>query len=95
MSRPNRCFIEGESYHVLNRGNGPSRIFLKDADYLAFLRILAEAGKWTQPAFWKSVHLVTNLRSTSRGAILFVAKSNVQIKTTGFGNSRPENPLCF
>ena len=29
-------------YHVLNRANGRLRIFRKDADFIAFTRILAE-----------------------------------------------------
>ena len=30
-------------YHVLNRGNGRRKLFHKDADYEAFLELLAEA----------------------------------------------------
>src|SRR5438876_6929149 len=42
MPRPVRQFIDGGLYHVLNRGNGRSRIFYKDRDFLAFLRVLVE-----------------------------------------------------
>ncbi|CAN5370373.1 transposase [soil metagenome] len=42
MPRSLRNFVAGECYHVLNRGNGRARIFHKNADYLAFLRVLAE-----------------------------------------------------
>jgi putative transposase len=42
MPRPPRRIKPGGYYHVLNRGNGRLRIFHKDADYLAFCRILAE-----------------------------------------------------
>jgi len=45
MPRPHRLFIAGQSYHVLNRGNGRARVFHKDADYLGFLRVLAEGLK--------------------------------------------------
>ncbi len=31
-------------YHVLNRGNGRAEVFHKDADYIAFLRLLCEAS---------------------------------------------------
>jgi putative transposase len=42
MPRPLRRVKPGGYYHVLNRGNGRMRIFHKDADYLAFCKILAE-----------------------------------------------------
>jgi putative transposase len=42
MPRAVREFIDGGLYHVLNRGNGRSRIFYKDRDFLAFLRVLVE-----------------------------------------------------
>jgi putative transposase len=34
--------LGGYVYHVLNRGNGRATLFHKDADYGAFLRVLAE-----------------------------------------------------
>src|SRR5829696_8389375 len=40
MPRPARVFLPGQCYHVLNRGNGRAAIFRKDADFLAFLRVL-------------------------------------------------------
>src|SRR3954447_20502884 len=43
MGRPLRFDRGGFVYHVLNRANGRLPIFLKDGDYQAFLRILAEA----------------------------------------------------
>lgn len=73
MPRSRRHFTVGECYHVLNRGNGRSRIFHKDADYLAFLSVLAEGLKryhvdllcWCiMPNHW---HLV--LRPRRAGAI--------------------------
>src|SRR5204863_1728580 len=42
MARSIRQFLDGGLYHVLNRGNGRSRIFYKDADFLSFLRVLVE-----------------------------------------------------
>ncbi len=42
MPRPPRADEAGSVYHALNRGNGRSRIFRKDADYEAFELILAE-----------------------------------------------------
>jgi len=42
MPRPKRADEAHAVYHVLNRGNGRSRIFHKDGDYEAFERILAE-----------------------------------------------------
>ena len=43
MGRPLRVTLGGYVYHVLNRGNGRMRLFLKDGDYEAFERILAAA----------------------------------------------------
>ena len=42
MPRPKRSDVAGCIYHALNRGNARSDIFLKDGDYEAFERILAE-----------------------------------------------------
>lgn len=42
MARPLRTALGGFVYHVLNRANARIKIFEKDADYLAFERILAE-----------------------------------------------------
>ena len=42
MPRPARRSIDGGLYHVLNRGNGRSRIFYKDRDFAAFQRVLVE-----------------------------------------------------
>ncbi len=35
--------VAGLIYHLLNRGNGRRMLFSKDADFLAFLKLLAEA----------------------------------------------------
>jgi putative transposase len=43
MARSPREVRAGLVYHVLNRGNGRQTIFREDADYAAFLRVLAEA----------------------------------------------------
>lgn len=42
MARPIRKLLDGGLYHVLNRGNARSRVFHKDEDFLAFLRVLQE-----------------------------------------------------
>ena len=42
MGRPRRIALGGFIYHVLNRGNGRLPIFHKDADYQAFLDVVAE-----------------------------------------------------
>lgn len=43
MPRPPRTTIGGICYHVLNRGNGRIRVFRKEADYEAFVRLIADA----------------------------------------------------
>jgi putative transposase len=43
MPRIPRGQIGGHVYHVLNRGNGGATVFHKDADYQAFLDLLADA----------------------------------------------------
>ena len=45
MPRIPRGQIGGHAYHVLNRGNGGATVFHKDADYTAFLDLLAAAKK--------------------------------------------------
>jgi putative transposase len=42
MPRAERNFQDGGIYHILNRGNGRQRVFRKDGDYLAFLKLLGE-----------------------------------------------------
>lgn len=42
MPRPRRKVQSGAYYHVLNRGNGRQDLFHKQADYVAFLQVLAE-----------------------------------------------------
>ncbi|HEY8748408.1 MAG TPA: transposase [Tepidisphaeraceae bacterium] len=42
MPRIARAAPGGRIYHVLNRGNGRSRLFHKEADYAAFLSLLSE-----------------------------------------------------
>lgn len=43
MPRPQRATPAGYGYHVLNRGNARQRVFHKDADYAAFLKLFDEA----------------------------------------------------
>jgi putative transposase len=45
MGRLLRNSLGGYVYHVLNRGNGREPIFLKDADYDAFLRVMTLASE--------------------------------------------------
>ena len=43
MARNPRRIDAGTIYHVLNRGNGRRMLFNKDADFAAFMKLLAEA----------------------------------------------------
>jgi putative transposase len=43
MPRTSRAVEGGGIYHVLNRGNGRAKIFHKDEDYGAFIKLLIEA----------------------------------------------------
>jgi len=43
MPRPKRSAPAVYCYHVLNRGNGRQRVFHKEADYAAFVRLFDEA----------------------------------------------------
>ena len=60
MGRPARIALGGFIYHVLNRGNGRLNIFHKDADYQAFLAILAEAQQHVPGARLLSYCLMPN-----------------------------------
>ena len=44
MPRIARATAGGLCYHVLNRGNGRARVFHKEADYQAFIDLIAAAG---------------------------------------------------
>src|SRR5450432_4892382 len=43
MPRQARSAAGGLVYHVINRGNGHLRLFRKEADYLAFEKVMGEA----------------------------------------------------
>jgi len=43
MPRIPRGQLDGQAFHVLNRGNGRATVFHKEADFRAFIEILAEA----------------------------------------------------
>jgi putative transposase len=43
MPRISRGVVSGLPYHVLSRGNGGQRVFRKQADYDAFIKLLREA----------------------------------------------------
>jgi putative transposase len=47
MPRTARASQGGFCYHVLNRGNGRRTVFHKDGDYIAFLKLLHQAGERT------------------------------------------------
>jgi putative transposase len=47
MPRACRSIVPDVIYHVINRGNGRQTIFHKDGDYLAFLKVLAQAHQRT------------------------------------------------
>ena len=42
MPRAERKFQDDGIYHILNRGNGRQRVFQKDGDFLAFLKLLGQ-----------------------------------------------------
>jgi putative transposase len=44
MPRSARASAGGYRYHVINRGNARARVFHKDEDLAAFLRVMGEAG---------------------------------------------------
>jgi putative transposase len=43
MPRTARASVGGMCYHVLNRGNAQARVFHKDGDFAAFLKLMADA----------------------------------------------------
>jgi putative transposase len=43
MPRSARSLVGGYGYHVLNRANGKLRLFKKEADFMAFEQVMAEA----------------------------------------------------
>ena len=45
MPRTARASVGGMCYHVLNRGNGRAKVFHKDADFAAFIKLMAEANE--------------------------------------------------
>jgi putative transposase len=45
MPRTARASVGNICYHVLNRGNGRAEVFHKDADYAAFLDLMAAANE--------------------------------------------------
>src|SRR5437762_13864380 len=45
MARAARNALGGVVYHVLNRGNCRMKIFVKDGDFVAFLKLLEEGRK--------------------------------------------------
>ena len=45
MPRTARASVGGMCYHVLNRGNGQAKVFHKDADFAAFIKLMAEANE--------------------------------------------------
>jgi len=45
MARTARASVGGMAYHVLNRGNARAEVFHKEADYVAFLKLLCQASE--------------------------------------------------
>ncbi|HEX5471316.1 MAG TPA: transposase [Lacipirellulaceae bacterium] len=45
MPRTARASVGGICYHVLNRGNARADVFHKDADFIAFLKLIADANE--------------------------------------------------
>jgi putative transposase len=44
MGRPRRVVVGDMGYHVLNRAHGRQSLFRDEKDYVAFERVLVEAG---------------------------------------------------
>jgi putative transposase len=44
MPRTVRASAGGFCYHAINRGNARAKVFHKDEDFAAFVRIIVEAG---------------------------------------------------
>ncbi len=59
MARRPRLFVAGLPYHIIQRGNNRSPIFLSNEDYCFFLEVLREA-KTKHPCFIYSYCLMTN-----------------------------------
>ncbi|NLE58342.1 MAG: transposase [Planctomycetes bacterium] len=45
MPRTARASVGGICYHVINRGNGKEKVFHKQADYAAFIKLMTEGHK--------------------------------------------------
>ena len=45
MARTARASVGGVCYHVINRGNARMEVYGKDADFQAFLDLMAEANE--------------------------------------------------
>src|SRR5688572_53784 len=45
MPRTARASVADICYHVINRGNGRARLFHKDADFEAFVALIADAHR--------------------------------------------------
>ena len=41
MAKNQRCVLPGEAYHITQRGTHRQRVFFKDADRSAYLRLMA------------------------------------------------------
>jgi putative transposase len=86
MPRIGRIAPGGLVYHVLNRGNGRRRLFYKDADYAAFLKLLGEAidrvptrvlGYCLMPNHW---HLVLWPREDGELSLFMRWLSNTHVR---------------
>lgn len=74
MPRKSREEVAGGIYHVFARGNRQQRIYLDDADCVAYLRMLGRTARWSR---WRClafclmvnhVHLVIELTRPNLGA---------------------------
>jgi putative transposase len=52
MSRIARLVVPGLPHHITQRGNGRSRVFFSDADYILYRNLLAESCKAAGVACW-------------------------------------------
>lgn len=68
MPRPRRLALGGGCYHVINRGNGRAVVFHKEADFLAFERVLslAWAHRGGQAPFRNNAETEPDLHAPAR-----------------------------
>ena len=70
MPRNQRCVLPGQADHITQRGTNRQRVFFKDADRAAYLRLmahhLADAGVWVLAWCLMAHHIHIVVRERSR-----------------------------